>query len=66
MQLDFSAMTKPELRAYVIEHPDDRLAFQAFVDRFTSEAAPETFDLPTSKAEVEEVDRLIRQKLKQV
>lgn len=63
---DFRAMTKPELRAYVIAHPDDKAAFHAFVDRFTSEASPETFDIPKSTAEVEEVEALIKQKLEQL
>ncbi len=66
MKPDFSSMTKSELRAYVIAHPDDKPAFQAFVDRFTSEAAPETFDIPKSSAEVGDVDILIRQKLAQL
>jgi len=60
---DFSSMTKIELRAYVIAHPNDRMAFHAFVDRFTSSASTETFDIPKSNSEVEEVDVLIRQKL---
>ena len=63
---DFINMTKIELRAYVIAHPDDRAAFHAFVDRFTSEASPQTFDIPKSNAEVEEVEILIRQKLEQL
>lgn len=63
---DFSTMTKAELRAYIITHPGDKPAFHAFVDRFTSEASPETFDLPKSSAEVEEVETLIRQKLEQL
>lgn len=63
MQLDFNTMMKSELRAYVIAHPKDRVAFYAFVDRLTSEASPETFDLPNSIAEIEEVETLIRQKL---
>ena len=63
---NFSTMTKAELRAYVIAHPSDKTAFHAFVDRFTSEASPETFDLPRSDAEVEEVEILIRQKLEQL
>jgi hypothetical protein len=65
MKLDFTAMTKPELRAYVIAHPDDQAAFYAFVDRFTAEAPEETFDMPNSQAEIEQVEILIRQKLKQ-
>lgn len=60
---DFSAMTKAELRAYVIAHPSNKMAFHTLVDRLTSEAPPETFDLPKSTADVEEVDRLIWQKL---
>jgi hypothetical protein len=63
---DFEAMTRAELRAYIIAHPDNKVAFHAFVDRFTAEAAPETFDLPKSNAEVEEVEILIRQKLEQM
>lgn len=59
-------MTKIELRTYVIAHPDDKAAFYAFVDRFTSEASPETYDIPKSNAEVEEVETLIRQKLEQL
>ncbi len=63
---NFSEMTKAELRAYVIAHPSDKIAFHAFVDRFTFEASPETFDLPRSNADVEEVEILIRQKLEQL
>ncbi|MCU0570735.1 MAG: hypothetical protein MUF49_29705 [Oculatellaceae cyanobacterium Prado106] len=59
-------MTKSELRAYVIAHPDDQTAFYAFVDRFTAEASPETFDIPNSTAEIEAVDRLIWQKIEQL
>lgn len=66
MNLDFNSMTKIELRAYVIAHPQDKAAFHAFVDRFTSEASPETFDIPNSDAEVEEVETLIRLKLEQL
>ena len=66
MQPDFSTLTKRELRAYVIAHPDDKAAFHAFVDLFTAEASPETFDIPKSNAEVREVEMLIRQKLEQL
>ncbi|MFB2916885.1 MULTISPECIES: DUF6887 family protein [Aerosakkonema] len=41
-------------------------AFHAFVDRFTSEASTETFDIPKSNSEVEEVEILIRQKLEKL
>jgi hypothetical protein len=66
MQPDFSAMTKSEIRAYVIVHPDDKSAFHTFVDRFTSDASPETFNIPNSNAEIAEVEFLIKQKLEQL
>jgi hypothetical protein len=66
MKPNLNNMTKVELRAYVITHPDDKAAFHTFVDRFTSEASKETFDIPKSSAEVEEVEILIRQKLEQL
>jgi hypothetical protein len=66
MEADFNAMTKSELRAYVIAHPGNKTAFHAFVDRFTTDASPETFDLPKSTIDVAEVDPLIRQKLEQL
>jgi hypothetical protein len=66
MNPDFNTMTKGELRAYVIAHPDDRSAFHTFVDRFTAEASPETFNIPNSNIEVKEVEILIKQKLSQL
>jgi hypothetical protein len=66
MNLDFSAMSKSELKAYVITHPDNKTAFHTFVDRFTAEASPETSDIPNSNAELEEVELLIKQNLEQL
>ena len=66
MTLDFSSMTKKELRTYVIAHPNDKVAFHAFVDRFTSQAPSQTYDIPKSNTEVEQVEILIRQKLEQL
>ncbi len=66
MKPDFNTMTKGELRAYVIAHPDDQSAFHMFVDRFTAEASPATFDIPKSNAEVKDVEILIKQKLAQL
>ncbi len=63
---DFSTMTKAELRAYIIAHPSDKIAFHAFVDRFTAEASPETFDLPKSNADIDDVESLIKQRLEQL
>jgi hypothetical protein len=66
MTPDFNTMTKDELRAYVIAHPDDRSAFHVFVDRFTADAPSETFDLPNSTADIKDVETLIQQKLAQI
>ncbi len=66
IQPDFNTMTKTELRAYVVANPDDRLAFEVFVDRFTAEASSEIFPKPQSIAEVKEVENLIQQRVKQL
>ncbi|GBO52208.1 hypothetical protein APA_5298 [Pseudanabaena sp. lw0831] len=63
IKLDFNTMTKKELRAYVIGHPTDKDAFSIFVDRFTPKASSETFAMPQSATEFQEIDRLIKQKL---
>lgn len=60
---DFKTMNKTELRAYLIEHPEDKSAFQAFVDRFTSEADSTTYPMAQSSEEIKEIDKLIQQKL---
>ena len=63
---DFNTMNKTELRAYLIKHPKDKSAFQAFVDRYTSEADSITYSMAESPEEIKEIDILIQQKLTQV
>lgn len=65
MKPSFENMTKAELRAYLVAHPNDQEAFHAFVDRFTSDTTSEIHDLPQSLVEVEKVAALIRQKVEQ-
>ncbi len=62
----FTTMTKTELRAYVIAHPDDKTAFHTFVDRFASVTSGEIFDIPKSNNDFEQVESLIREKLGQM
>lgn len=62
---DFNTMNKTELRAYLIEHPEDKSAFQAFVDRYTSEADSVSYSPAESLEEIKEIDNLIRQKVTQ-
>ena len=63
MQVDFNTMDKAELRAYVIKHPNDKIAFQTFVDRYTAAAPSILYSMAKSPEEVKEVDTLIQQKL---
>ena len=65
MKINFNAMTKGELRAYLLEHPNDQTAFYAFVDRFTAEASSTKYSMAQSPEEIQEVDNLIQQKLTQ-
>lgn len=37
IQSNFEAMSRKELRAYILEHRDDKYAFQ-YLDRITAEA----------------------------
>ena len=64
IKLDFNTMTKKELRTYVIANPSDKDAFNIFVDRFTS-VSSETFTMPQAITDLQEIDRLIKQKLEQ-
>jgi hypothetical protein len=61
MKLDFNAMTKAELRAYLIGHPNEREAFYAFVDRFTADASPETIPMARSQSEIKEIEQKVEQ-----
>jgi hypothetical protein len=63
MKVDFSTMTKAEIRAYLLKHPKDKSTFQAFVDRYTSEASSTTYSMAESPEEVQEIEHLIRQKI---
>ena len=62
---DFNTMNKAELRAYIIKHPDNKSAFQAFVDRFTSDSESTIHSIPDSPEGRKEAERLIKQKLTQ-
>ncbi|GAA6620353.1 DUF6887 family protein [Scytonema sp. NUACC26] len=44
---DFKAMSRAELRAYVLQHPDDKEAFYELSDRIQATAKPiNVEDLP--------------------
>jgi hypothetical protein len=55
-------MTKADLWAYLVAHPNDQEAFHAF-DHFTANASPKTCEMPPSQSDIEEVAQPIRQKV---
>jgi alpha-D-ribose 1-methylphosphonate 5-triphosphate synthase subunit PhnI len=63
MNLDFASMSKSELRTYVVAHPEDQQAFQAFVDRATAEAPAEVYDLPHSIDDFAALDVVMRSRI---
>ncbi len=63
MTPNFEKMTKSELRAYLIAHPDDKNAFQAFVDRYTSDAASGTYSMAKSPEDIKTIEQLIKEKI---
>lgn len=58
-------MNKAELRDYLIQHPNDKSAFEAFVDSYTAEATSKTYSMAESSEAIQEFENLIRQKVAQ-
>ncbi len=52
---NFDAMSKTELRAYVIEHQDDREAFYVLVDRLTAQPSSVIYPASTTPEEIHKV-----------
>lgn len=65
MKIDFSDMTKAEIRAYLVKNPDDKSAFEAFVDSYTAEASSTIYPMAESPEELQKVENLIKQKVTQ-
>ena len=65
MKVDFNSMTKQEIRAYLVKHPNDKSAFEAFVDSYTAETPSTTYPIAESPEAIQEVENLIRQKVTQ-
>ena len=63
MKIDFNTMTKAEIRAYLVKHPNDKSAFEAFVDSYKAEASSKTYSMAESPEEIQAVDNLIKQKI---
>jgi hypothetical protein len=65
MTSEFDKMTKTDLRAYLVAHPNDQSAFYAFVDRYTADASSKTDEMPQLTADIQQIDRLIQEKVAQ-
>jgi len=65
VKIDFSNMTKAEIRAYLVKNPGDKSAFEAFVDSYTAEASSQTYPMAESPEAIQEVENLIRRKVTQ-
>ncbi len=51
---NFDAMSKAELRAYVIAHQDDQEAFYAFVDQITANPSSVKYPASMTPEEIQE------------
>ncbi|MBW4622138.1 MAG: hypothetical protein KME17_22640 [Cyanosarcina radialis HA8281-LM2] len=66
MKPDFEQMSKAELRAYIVSHPNEKEAFEKFVDRF--KANPEDrgwHPYPQTPEDLAKVQQLIQQRIEQ-
>jgi hypothetical protein len=66
MKPDFDKMSKAELRAYIVGHPNEKEAFEKFVDRFKANADDEGWHpYPQTPEELAKVQQLIQQRIEQ-
>jgi hypothetical protein len=65
MRTDLQTMTRAELRAYVIDHPNDVEGFHLWVDRATAKPPKKIYPPAKTPEDIAEVERLIREKIAQ-
>ncbi len=67
MKPDFDTMSKAELRAYMVAHPNDQEAFYKFVDRFKADpSAPGGHPCPNTPEDWAKVPELIQEQIKKL
>lgn len=59
MKPDFNAMTRKELRAYILEHRNDDEAFYAYMDKVNAEPPGEIYPAPTSIDDLKNFSELL-------
>ena len=66
MKPDYDAMSKAELRAYVIAHREDREAFYKLVDRFKADSKNQIrHPFPKSLEDITKVRDLVQEHIQQ-
>jgi hypothetical protein len=61
MKPDFSQMSRPELRAYILAHRDDDDAIEALIDRRNPDSP--TYAFPQTDEDLKEMEEILKQKL---
>lgn len=63
MKPDLETMNTTDLRSYVLEHSEDREAFQALIDRLNANDRTTTYPCPNTPENIETMKKAIREKL---
>ncbi|MGB5594994.1 MAG: hypothetical protein WBM62_13280 [Crocosphaera sp.] len=65
MKINFSAMSTPELRHYVLQNRDDQAAFYTLMDRLNSNTSTTSYPCPNTPENLKIMKQAIRKKLNQ-
>jgi hypothetical protein len=63
MKPDLETMNTTDLRSYVLDHREDREAFQALIDRLNTNASTKIYPCPNTPENIETMKKAIREKL---
>jgi hypothetical protein len=63
MKPNFTTMNTSELRAYVLEHREDREAFYTLMDRLNTDTTTMSYPCPNTPENLEVMKQAIRAKL---
>ncbi|MGI8502974.1 MAG: DUF6887 family protein [Hassallia sp.] len=63
-KLDFTTMTRPQFRQYILEHREDEEALQIYIDRFQNPNA-KIYPAPKSLEDLENFPEIHREHIKQ-
>jgi hypothetical protein len=63
MKPDLETMNTADLRSYVLEHREDREAFNALMDRLNASVQTTTYPCPNTPENIDVMKKAIREKL---